>query len=430
MSKFQLITLVIFGLIGLGGVLAFSGLLDNRSANSVGTITIWGTLPSTEISNTFAQLQVNKAINFTVKYSGYTEEEFDSVLIEALASGKGPDAILMSDDLIGHYQDKIYIIPTTSFPARYMYDTFTDEASLFVSPQGILGFPLVVDPIVAYWNKDMFARAGIAEFPKTWEDMVKCVPELTIKDDRGNISQSAVSLGGYNNITNAKDIISSLLLQAGESIASWTTDGRIESRFTINAGSALAFYTQFSDPAKTVYTWNSALPDSRRLFEANKLAVYFGRAHEYDDIRLKNPHLNFDVALVPQRASTPTPAVYGKMYAFAVMNGSANKNNAFTAGSILAGSAVLKEVATGARLAPARRDLLSEGTTDPILTVFNRAALISRGWLDPNPNASNKVFKDAMNSLLSGQSAEAETASYISGELNKLIRQNGTPASL
>ncbi|MFA6006258.1 MAG: extracellular solute-binding protein [Candidatus Paceibacterota bacterium] len=426
MTRFQIISLFIFGFLGIAGVLAFSGLFDNRAATGIGSIEIWGTLPETQISNTFAQLQVNKTINFTVKYKGFSESEFDQSLIEALASGKGPDAIMLSQDLIAHYQDKIYAIPTSSYPARYIYDTFIDEAPVFISGQGIVGIPLVVDPMVAYWNKDMFSSAGIAVFPKTWDDLIKYVPSLTVKDARGGVSQSAVALGGYANITNAKDIISTLLLQSGETIATWTNDGSIQARLGDNAPGALSFYTQFSDPSKTVYTWNSALDSSRQMFEAGKLAVYFGHASEYDDIRQKNPHLNFDVAVMPQRALATAPAVYGKLYAFAVLQASPKKTNAFTAGSILSGSAVLQSIAVGARLAPARRDLLSAGTIDPVLTIFNRAALISKGWLDPSPSASDKVFRDALESMLSGQSKDNEAATYISGQLQRLMPKNAT----
>ena len=421
MTRFQIITLFIFGFIGVGGVLAFSGLLDHRINSSSGSIEIWGTLPEAQINYNFDQLLVDKTINFSVKYHGFSDSTFDRSLIEALASGRGPDAILLSQDLIAHYLDKIYVIPAASYPARQVYDTFTDEARLFVINQGLLGLPLVVDPIVAYYNKDMFARAGIASFPKTWDTLIPLVPQLTIKDGKSGIMQSAVALGGYANVTNAKDIVASLLLQSGDDISKWTPDGRISPGLSQSAPGALSFFTQFSDPTLNIYAWNSALASSRSMFEASKLAVYFGRASEYDDIRNKNPHLNFDVAVMPQRADAVAPAVYGKMYAFAVLLGSQNTNSAFTAGSILSSAPVLKGIAESARLSPARRDLLTEGTTDPTLTIFNRSALIARGWLDPNPAGSNQIFKDAIEGMLSGQSKDTDAANYMSGSLKNLL---------
>lgn len=421
MTRFQIITLFIFGFIGIGGVLAFSGLLDDRSVSGTGEIAIWGTLPEKQISATFDQLLVDKKINFSVKYRGFNEAEFDRALIEALASGKGPDGIMLSQDLIVHYLDKLYLIPSASYPTRQVYDTFTDEAALFITDQGLLGFPIVVDPIVAYWNKDLFTRAGIPLFPKTWDELIAEIPQLTDKDTRGGITQAAVALGGYSNIKNAKDIISSLLLQSGQSISSWTNDGQIGVRLTANGAGALSFFTQFSDPARSTYAWNSALENSRSMFEAGKLAVYLGRASEYDDIRNKNPHLNFDVAVMPQRSGNVTPAVYGKLYAFAVLNGSQNKSASLTAGSILSSASVMARISESARLAPARRDLLSIGSEDPVLTIFNRSALIADGWLDPNPDGSNRIFKDAVESMLSGQSKDTDATTYIEGQLKNLF---------
>ena len=420
MSKFQIITLFIFGFIGLLGVLAFSGLVDNRTDTSLGKISIWGTLPKEQISNAFTQLEIDKKIDFGVDYKGYGEKEFENALINALASGKGPDAILLSDDLIQHFADKIYTVSFESIPARYIYDTYADAAEIFVTGQGVLGYPLVIDPIVAYYNKDMLATAGIVQFPKTWKEMISSIPGLAVRDTRGGITQGAVALGGYNNIDNAKDIVSSLLLQAGQKIMSWTDGGGISVYIDENASPALTFFSQFSDPTQEAYTWNSALDNSRRMFEASKLAVYFGRASEYDSIRLANPHLNFDVALMPQRGGAVRPAVYGKVYAFAVLNASANKSNAFTAGSILSSAEVLAGIAKGARLAPARRDLLGAGTTDPAMAIFYRSAIISQGWLDPDIVASEEVYRRAISGLLSGQSNSNSTASYIAGELGKL----------
>ena len=138
MSKFQIITLLVFGFVGVAGVLAFSGLFDTRSSTEGNTIQIWGTLPEAQIAKMFDDMLIVHTIDFAVKYRGFSEAEFDQELIEALASGEGPDAIMLSDDLIIHYQDKIYPVPADSYPPRRIYDTYVDEAPVFMTSEGML----------------------------------------------------------------------------------------------------------------------------------------------------------------------------------------------------------------------------------------------------------------------------------------------------
>ncbi len=42
------------------------------------------------------------------------------------------------------------------------------------------------------------------------------------------------------------------------------------------------------------------MSDSKNMFLAGDLALYFGFASELDDLKNKNPNLNFDVTLFPQ----------------------------------------------------------------------------------------------------------------------------------
>ena len=77
------------------------------------------------------------------------------------------------------------------------------------------------------------------------------------------------------------------------------------------------------------------------------------------------------------------------------------------------------------RLAPARRDILGAGSVDPVLAIFNRAALVAHAWLDPSPEASSRIFGDAIESMLSGQATADTAVTYISGQLLRIANQNG-----
>ena len=51
-------------------------------------------------------------------------------------------------------------IPSSALSQSQFESTFIDAASPFVASNGILGVPILADPLVLYWNKDMLSSAG------------------------------------------------------------------------------------------------------------------------------------------------------------------------------------------------------------------------------------------------------------------------------
>ena len=98
---------------------------------------------------------------------------FDQTLIEALANGNGPDAIIIPQDSIVHYLDKIEPIPYQSFSQSAFKSAYITKAELFLGGNGVLAVPFSVDPLVMYWNRDLFANAGIAEPPQYWDEFLR-----------------------------------------------------------------------------------------------------------------------------------------------------------------------------------------------------------------------------------------------------------------
>ena len=125
-----------------------------------------------------------------------------------------------------------------------------------------------------------------------------------------------------------------------------------------SAQSALRFYTEFSNPAKTTYSWNRSLPSSKDVFIAGDLAMYFGFASELDDIEKKSPHLNFDIAPVPQAKDAIARMTYGNMQAITVLKSSKNPTTTFYAASFMTSPEFNFVFSTISALPPPRRDLL------------------------------------------------------------------------
>ncbi|MDP3996523.1 MAG: extracellular solute-binding protein [bacterium] len=423
MKTFQIITLAVFVLLAIGGIVAFATYRSDSGEGTGGAVSIWGILPATAVNPFLQEVSTGKK-DFVINYRQISEENFDKELVEAIASGRSPDAIFLPDDLIVRFQDKVAVIPYENYPEREFKETFIQEGELYLTQSGSLGIPFSIDPLVMYWNRDLFGSAGLATYPKTWNEVLLLPSKLTVKDRTSNIVQSAVALGEYGNVTHAKKIISALLLQAGNPITDRKTQGGLESVLATAGGgvasSVLGFYTEFGNPVKPIYSWNRSLPPSKNFFLSEDLAIYFGFASELSDLRAKNPNLNFSVAPFPQLVDTRVKRTYGRMYALSVLKTAPNITGAYQAILTLTDSSSISIWSKRQSLPPVRRDLISSVANDAAGTIFAEAALQSYGWLDPNPQITDGIFRSMIESISSGSRRLEEAISRANAELENV----------
>ena len=430
MSTFRIILLGVFAVFIVAGVLIFSGIIPARGPAAEGlsgNVVIWGTLPRSAMSPALDSIN-RRFRELNVTYRQIEPAKFDVELLEALAVGVGPDLLLLPQDLVLRHQDKDFPIPYDSFPQRTFRDTFIAEAELYLSPQGVLGLPISIDPLVMYWNRTLLTNAGIAGPPEFWDEIFSLAPVLTQKDPGGNIIESTVSFGEFDNVTGAKDIIALLIIQAGNPIVARSGE-RFSSTLSSSMGlpqnpaeAAIGFYTEFSNPTSAVYSWNRSLPPSRQAFIAGDLAFYIGRASELFEIRERNPNLDFDVVSVPQTRGTATKTTLGIMNALSITRVSRNSRGAFAVANILSGRELSSQLAGDLALPPARRDLLAVAPPGFYLPVFYRAALQARGWLDPHPEKTDEIFSEMISNITSGRFDVDSAIGKASGEIGLLLK--------
>lgn len=426
MSNFQIALTVIFAAFIVIGVVLFS-FFRGGGGSVQEQITIWGTVSESVFSRYIQEVNSHKNDNVSVRYVEKSDESFDREFIEALASGSGPDAILLSQDMILRHKDKIYPIPYSSISERDFKDTFIEEAELYLSSDGIFALPLIIDPLVMYWNRDIFTDALLSQAPSYWDEFFALVPKITIKDDSLNILRSAISFGEFKNINNAKEIVSSLILQAGNPIVKNDKGNPVSvlaEKFNFvlpPAEAALRFYTQFSDPAKDSYSWNRALPSSQTYFLSGDLAVYFGFASELNGIKLKNPNLNFDAAVLPQRRDAKVKTAYGKMQGFALLKSSKKLSFAFKTITMLTNKDGISAWEKVSGEPPVRRDLLSKAANNSVSSTFYTSAIISKGWLDPDREKTEIIFKDMVESITSGKARLSDSVNRANSEIQSLM---------
>lgn len=426
MSKFQLILLIVFGAFILIGVILFS--MFRGGGTALPSIVIWGDVPATDFNNLLDTSGLRNSPVAIIKYVEKPNSTFESDFTEALALGSGPDLVILSQENFWKQRNKLLLIPSSSISQKDFTSTFIEEGELFYSANGVYALPLVVDPLVLYWNRDLFSKASIALPPKFWDEIYSYAQKLTEKDNAGNIVKSAIALGEAKNIPNSKDILALLMLQAGTPITSLTSGSlraELNSNFNlpiIPAQAALDFYTQFSNPAKPFYTWNRSLKSASTAFVSGDSAMYIGYASELKNLMARNPTLNLGIVSIPQSRVSDKAITFSRLSAVAVVKNSKNPSPALSVALTLVSKDVMIKLSKILSLPPTRRDLLSIKQTDLAQSVFYDAAIQSKGWLDPNDSKTAEIFTDMIDSVTSGRARTSEVLGTAEDQINALIK--------
>ncbi len=423
--------MIVLGVFGVFIVAAMAFLATYKSSSSTTespTITVWGTIPANTFQDYLTEINLATGYTYNISYVEKNEKNFIPDFIATLARGQSPDAVFVPLDIAVSQRDKFVTIPFTSYPLDTYKNDFIQIGEQLVTNDGMVGLPFSIDPLIMYWNRDMFNKAGIADYPKNWQEVSALIPKLTVKNS-SSITKSAIALGEYRNINNAKEILSTMIMQSGNPIVYRTSEDMATSLSGSNDMSdyttaAFKYFADFSDPSSANYSWNRSLKNSQSMFTSGNLAMYLGFASELSSIRDKNPSLNFDMAPVPQVKDSNKETTFGKLMIIAFPKMSVNTTTAFTVLSDFISSDLISIWSKKVYLPPVKRDLISAGTKDPYMAVFYREALISNAWLDPNKSATETIFKNMIENYTSGIKTANDVISTAGLEISALISNN------
>jgi ABC-type glycerol-3-phosphate transport system substrate-binding protein len=432
MNNLQTILVAVFLSFFVFAVLIFSGLIklggssSNKGAAPVGKVIVWGTFASADLAHAFDSItEANRDLNISYVQKSITM--YQQSLIEAFANGTGPDVFFITPDMVIKNTPFIYTIPYASYPQKTFTNSFIDGASVYLSPDGILGFPIVADPMVLYYNKDLLTNEGIAQPPTYWDELFDLNPRLTKSKNDGTILQSMIALGRFDNVNHAKDILATLLLQSNNSIVTRTDTGYTptlsgnSSISPLQSDNIFSFFVEFSNPSDGGYSYNSALPNSLDMFTGSKLAMYLGRASELFKIQSTNPNLSFDVTEILQTRNTNIKRTDGTIYAVAINKSSKNLTSAFGFAGLLATGDNAKNFAAAVSLPPTLKSLLAVKPESPYMFTFFDSALFTRSWLDPDTKATDGVFGELIQNILSNKLSVSDALSKAQNQLELLV---------
>lgn len=300
------------------------------------TLSIWAPFDEKKVyekmtGDFFAQ---HPETNFEFRYIEATDaKEYEAKVVDAIASGTGPDIWLIRTDWLAKHEAKLIPAPETmkwSTSRRVkenqaLKETFGEAVLAQNSRSGRLyGVPLAVDSLALFINQNVISavrkeltdakdkRADLLRNePKTWAELEEWVRLIT-KKDRTGITRAGIALGTVDNGYAPVDIYLALLAQKkGSLYAANESDVALHQVLadgSIPAVKALDFYHSFSTPDHPNYSWNKSLGDPVQAFFENKLAMMVGFSTVRQQLLRLNPEIKgITVAALPQDFAIAIP---------------------------------------------------------------------------------------------------------------------------
>lgn len=428
---------VLIGVTGLFLLIIILFILNSFSPREGGEVTLqfWGAYDNVGTFNAVLRGFSQKYDNIKVVYTKISPDEYEARLIDALASGKGPDVMMIYNTWVNQHQDKLAAMPETipvgqTEPLKTLKgyrNEFVDVAyDDFIRDGKIYAMPLYVDTLALYYNKDIFNTAGIATPPATWEEFNRDVTILTKLDDRGNFLQSGAAIGAAHNINRSTDILMDLMIQSG---AQMTNADRTQPTFSRpvngkNPGEqALQYYTDFTNPAKQVYTWNENQHYSIDAFSEGRAGMMFNYSYQMSFLRAKNARLNFAVAPMPQ-ASLDDIKNFANYWAPAVSAASKYPMKAWQFINYLTSSEGARIYLDETNRPAARRDLVDMQRNDPDLGVFAIQALSAKSWAQVYHAATERIFAEMIDDVNLGKLSVSDALQSGATKVEVLFQKN------
>ncbi len=410
---------------------------------------IWGLFDDSDVYNEIfeAYRKVNPNVG-KITYKKLNVDTYKKDLIDALASGQGPDIFLVHNNWVPIMASKIYPAPPAILNEQQFRQNFVDVAAQDFILDGLVGaVPLSIDSLGLFYNKDLFNEAGITSPPQDWNEFMTDARKLTKIDAQGQITQAGAAMGTAVNINRATDILNLLMLQTKTEMVDIEGKKATFDKYVNRDGTSYSpgenawnFYTQFATQGSSSvpYTWNSKLHYSVDAFSEGTLGMMFNYSWQIPVLASKSPKLNYGIAPVPQFPDSPQ-VNFANYWAYTVAK---NKIPDTTGTAPAAAASITNDIRaaeawkllaymstkpaqtvattgttqtqssifdptinylTKTNKPAARRDLIEQQKSDPILGVLAAGNLIAKDWFQVDPDSIEVLFLQSIDRINRGQ---------------------------
>jgi multiple sugar transport system substrate-binding protein len=159
---------------------------DSKANNEVQVVTVWSDSAHSQ-SIRDAQVEefnntIGKEEGIKIEYTIYGSDYADTINV-ALMANDGPDLFSPSSNTFAQYVAAGYAVPISDLEGSEALLSKYDKADLLIGDQifndKVYTLPFSIESYKMIINKDLFDKAGIAEPPKTWDEVRKDAKLIT-----------------------------------------------------------------------------------------------------------------------------------------------------------------------------------------------------------------------------------------------------------
>ncbi len=386
---------------------------------------IWGLFDDISIYSPIINEYQKLHPEVTISYKKMVFDDYETNLINSIASGKGPDIFYFNNNWVYKHLDKISPIKAQNVPSnRFIKATIED----FIKKGLVYGVPLNVDNLALFYNKDLFAIQGLSNPPRTWDQFADYTQVLTKFSSDGKIIRSGASMGTFSNINRAADILLTLMMQNRVDIFDFTT-GKVAINKTVlskegeinPSEDALRFYTDFANSEKKIYTWNDGFNYSIDAFTSGEVAMMFNYAYNISVIKDRAPYLNFGISQMPSQYKN-SPITHSNYWALSVSRNSLNSEVSWDFINFLTAEENYPKYFEKANVIPAQQKFIDIKKTDPLLRPFIDQLIYSKTPYILDQAKVERILKQAINAVTSGALTTKKALEQAEDRLNLIIQ--------
>ncbi|MFA6991731.1 MAG: extracellular solute-binding protein [Candidatus Gracilibacteria bacterium] len=382
---------------------------DNKDDYSGVTLTYYKVFDGSDVMEPMLSEYRKKHPGLDIVYKKFDDfDEYQKVVINEMAEGKGPDIFSMPNTWFMANYKKLAPMPSDLGTPDVFADIYADVAYkdlVRVDDNGdeqVYGIPLTIDTLALYYNKAHF-EDRLSEQGKpsnTWEGIKSDVFALNKFNSAGDgFDVSGIAMGRADNISRAVDIFYLLFLQHGgnfydQYISKATfASQRGKSEISYPGLEALRLFLSFSDSESKNYAWNEFSADHTSdaqevaAFAQGKVSMIVGYSYTYQDIvdqiRILESQgvktidkSDIKTVEIPQlydpSTSTEKRVTYASYFAEAVSKNSEHPDIAWDLLTVLGDKPQLEMYYNKTHKPTSRRDMINDQKKDPVYGVFAR----------------------------------------------------------
>lgn len=437
-NKYRLILIGVFvGIIGIGASSYFfiqckdeGGCGPDILSSSPITLEVWGVFDNQgAYSQLFAEFQsINPNVNFI--YRKLNIDTYEQELLSSFATQRGPDIFQIHSSRID--QNQIHLAPVVNLTQslfgidnRTLMNNYVNVVGQdMLRGQNLYAIPFSVDTLALFYNDTIFFNNILSSPPQTWTDFLAYVEQLAeVNLENASVVRPAAAIGTARNINRSTDILMALMFQSGVQIFDQDFQ-RVVIDQSPAAITSLRFYTDFANPRKKVYTWNTAQDFSTDDFANGDVAMIFNYSYLRPTLARINPALRYSIAPLPQISNTDTPVSYANYWSYGVAATSNQQAKAWEFLLFAQQKERVKSYLSATGRPPARTDLAQELAVNPDHPnhVFAKQALFARTWFQRNPDKNEQILANMIEEVVIGSHSVEEALTKAANELTRAMR--------